>query len=149
MYQFWDNSMQFESLVISATLCASLTILGIAFSKFMLIFVISIFEIGSAAILRQFYVTSIFGNLCHFMCHLDQFCDIIFKNHVHIRNQHIWNRLCTDFETILCNISFGHLCHFLCHLDQYGDEIFKSRVYIRNQHVWNRLLWHAKITKTW
>ena len=59
------------------------------FKKIMSIFVISMFEIGSVPTLRQFYATSIVGHLCHFMCHLDHFGDKIFKNHAHIRNQHV------------------------------------------------------------
>ena len=76
-------------------------------SKTMSIFVISIFEIGSVPTLRQFYETSFFGHLCHFLCHLHQFRDKILKNHAHIRNQHVCNRLCTDFETILRKFDFA------------------------------------------
>ena len=35
-------------------------------------------------------MTSIFGHLCHFLCHFDQFDDIIFTNKAHSRNQHVW-----------------------------------------------------------
>ena len=81
--------MQFDSLVITATLCAIWTTLVTVFSKIMSMFIISMFEIGTTPILRQFYVTSTFVHLCHFMCHLDHFGDSIFKNHVHIRNKHV------------------------------------------------------------
>ena len=69
--------MKFDSLVITATLCAIWTTLVTVFSKIMSIFIISMSEIGTAPILRQFYVKSIFGHLCHFLCHLDQFSDKI------------------------------------------------------------------------
>ena len=76
-------------------------------SKIMSIVVISIFEIGSVPTLRQFHETSFFGHLCHFLCHLHQFRDKILKNHAHIRNQHVSNRLCTVFETILRKFDFA------------------------------------------
>ena len=105
------------------------------FSKIMSIFVISMFEIGPVPILRQFYVTSIFGHLCHFLCHLDQFRDKILKNHAHIRNQHFEIRSVPILRQFYVTSIFGHLCHFLCHLDQFGDSIFKNHVHIRNQHI--------------
>ena len=81
--------MKYESLVICATLCAIWTNLVTVFSKIMSIFVISMFEIGSVPTLIQSYETKIFGHLCHFLCHLDQFGDKIFKNHAHTCNQHV------------------------------------------------------------
>ena len=80
--------MQFASLVITAISCATWTTLVTVFSKFMLIFVISMIEIGFIPILRQFYGIPIFGQLFHFSCCLDHFGDSIFRNHVHIHNQH-------------------------------------------------------------
>ena len=47
--------MQFDSLVITATLCAIWTTLVTVFSKFLLIFVISMIEVSFIPILRQFY----------------------------------------------------------------------------------------------
>ena len=81
--------MKFQFLVICATFRAVKTTLVTVFSKIKFLFVISMFEIVSIPILRRFYATSIFRHLCHIMCHLDQFGDSIFKNHVHIRNQHV------------------------------------------------------------
>ena len=102
-------------------------------------FVTSMFQLGHVPILRQFYAIWFFGHYCHFVRHLDHFGDSIFKIHAHIRNQHDWNRLHTNFETILWNSNFGHLCHFSCCLDHFGDSIFKNHVNAHNQHVWN---WH-------
>ena len=59
----------------------------LATSNTMSIFVISLFELGSIPILRVIYEVPIFGHLCHFLCHCDQFGDKIFKNQAHIRNQ--------------------------------------------------------------
>ena len=81
--------MQHQFLVICATLCAIWTNLVTVFLKIMSIFVISMFEIGSVPTLRQFYVTSMFGHLYHFLCHLYQIGDKIFKSQVHIRNQRV------------------------------------------------------------
>ena len=41
--------------------------------------IISIFENCLVPILRQIYASSIYGHLCHFVCHLDQLSDNIFK----------------------------------------------------------------------
>ena len=81
--------MQFNSLVITATLCGICTTLVTVFSKFLLIFVISMIEIGFIPILRQFYGIPIFAHLCHFSCSLDHFGDKIFKSQVNIRNQRV------------------------------------------------------------
>ena len=78
--------MVFQFLVICATFHAVWTTLATVYSKIMSIFVISIFEIGSVPTLRQFYETKIFGHLCHFLYEVG---DKIFKNHAHIRNQHV------------------------------------------------------------
>ena len=58
-------------------------------TKFMFMLVISMLEIGSVPILRPFYDIMFFGHLCHISCHLDHFGNSIFKNHVHIHNQHV------------------------------------------------------------
>ena len=58
-------------------------------TKFMFMLVMSMFEIGSVPILRPFYEVQVFGHQCHILCRLDHFGDSIFKNHVHIRNQHV------------------------------------------------------------
>ena len=81
--------MKFEFLVICATFRAVWTTLVTVFSKIKSISIISMFDIGTAPLLRQFYVTSFFGHLCHLMYHLDQFGDGLFKSCVHIRNQHV------------------------------------------------------------
>ena len=81
--------MQHQFIVICATSCVIWTNLATISSNVMSIFVISMFEIVSIPNLRRFYPTSICSHLCHFMCHLDQFGDNIFKRHVHIRNQHV------------------------------------------------------------
>ena len=81
--------MQHQFVVICATLCAIWTNFVTVSSKIMSIFITSMFEIVSIPILRRFYATSICSHLCHFMCHLDQFGDNVFKRHVDIRNQHV------------------------------------------------------------
>ena len=81
--------MKFEFLVICATFRAVWITLVTVFSKIKSISIISMFDIGTAPLLTQSYVTSFFGHLCHFLCYLDQFADKIFKNQAHIRNQHV------------------------------------------------------------
>ena len=127
--------MTFKFLVICATFHAIWTTLVTVFSKIVSIFIISMFEIGTTPILRQFYVTSIFVHLCHFMCHSDQFGDSIFK----IMSIFVISMFEIGPVPILRQFYvtsiFGHLCHFLCHLDQFRDKILKNHAHIRNQHV--------------
>ena len=127
--------MTFRFLVICAIFHAVWTILVTVFSKIMPIFIISMSEIGTPPILRQFYVTSIFGHLCHFSCHLDQFGDSFSK----IMSIFIISMFEIGTTPILRQFyitsTFGHLCHFMCHLDQFGDSIFKNHVHIHNKHV--------------
>ena len=56
--------------------------------------------------------------LCHFVCHLGQFSDNIFKIHVHIRNQLLCHRLYMNFETNLCNFD---VFFFIIHLKKQQD----------------------------
>ena len=127
--------MEFQFLVICATFRAVWTTLATVFYKIMSLFIISMFEIATTPILRQFYVTEMFDHLCHFSA--------------------IWTNLVTEFSKIMfifvismfeivstpilsrfyAASIFGDLCHFMCHLDQFGDSIFKNHVHFRNQHV--------------